>query len=274
MIDALLARASTKFIFVVGKGGVGKTTTAGAVALALADRSLRTHLISTDPAHSLRDLFNHETCSSDLIVEEFDARKYADTLFARLRTPLIELMERGTYLDVADATGFLDLSIPGIDEVMATLRLVELNESDVKHVVVDTAPTGHTVRLFDAPSVIDSWVAAGRAMADKAGAVSAALVGRRVQLEAEPLLDELQRNVRTFYDDVITHAGAIIVTRPGHVVGAETQRLIAELERRALHVSAVVSVGQATEESDFVVEQFKHAPGCAGVREWPTHLTG
>src|SRR5688572_2003594 len=199
MFDQLLARAPSRFVFVVGKGGVGKTTTASALALALADRSRTTHLISTDPAHSLLDLLP-EPCSPHLTIEEFDARKYADAFFAELRAPFIELIERGTYLDAADAGSFLDLSIPGIDEVMSALRLVELLDSAVDRVIVDTAPTGHTLRLLDSSAIIESWVAAGHAMAAKAGAVSAALVGQVVPLQATALLDEWRAAARRFDD--------------------------------------------------------------------------
>src|SRR5919106_383864 len=141
MIEPLLARLPNRFILVVGKGGVGKTTTAGAIALACADRGDTTHLISTDPAHSIADLFEHRSCSDQLVLEEFHARAYADVLFARIQPALVELVERGTYLDEADARGFLDLSLPGLDEVMAALRLTELHRDTTKQrIVVDTAP--------------------------------------------------------------------------------------------------------------------------------------
>src|SRR5688572_19786181 len=242
MFDQLLARAPSRFVFVVGKGGVGKTTTASALALALADRSRTTHLISTDPAHSLLDLLP-EPCSPHLTIEEFDARKYADAFFTELRAPFIELIERGTYLDAADAAGFLDLSIPGIDEVMSALRLVELHESGAGRVVVDTAPTGHTLRLLETAAIIDSWVEAGFAMADKASVVSAALVGQAVPLRAVPLLDEWRSAARRFNTEVVGKSSAIVVTRAGGVVQAETTRLIGELEKHGLHVGATLSVG-------------------------------
>jgi arsenite-transporting ATPase len=269
MIEELLARMPSRFVFVVGKGGVGKTTTAGALALALADRSDTTHLISTDPAHSLLDLIP-EPCSPRLTVEEFDARKYADTFFEDLRAPFIELIERGTYLDAADAASFLDLSIPGIDEVMSALRLVELLESDVTRIVVDTAPTGHTLRLLESSAIIDSWVAAGRAMAEKAGAVSAALVGQVVPLQASTLLDEWRASAARFDDEIIKHGNAVVVTRAGHVVEAETERLIASLAERGMTRAATIAVGSGT--ADFTVALYPNARGCAGLRDWPTHL--
>lgn len=270
MFATLLERVSTRVVFVVGKGGVGKTTTSGAIALALADQAQPTHLISTDPAHSLRDLLP-EPCSPHLEIEEFDARTYADAFFNELRAPFVELMERGTYLDAADAASFLDLSIPGIDEVMAALRLVELLESGAQRIVVDTAPTGHTLRLLDSAAIIDSWVEAGRAMADKAAAVASALVGQRVPLAAEGLLLDWRESARRFESDIVQQGSAIVVTRAGVVIEAETRRLVQELRERGLAVAATVSVADG-DAADFTVDWLEHPHGCDGLRAWARHL--
>ena len=272
MIDALLARASTRFIFVVGKGGVGKTTTAGALALKLADQGIATHLISTDPAHSLSDLFAGAQCSEHLRVEEFHARTYADEFFREMRGPLGELIERGSYLDAKDAASFLDLSIPGIDEVMGALRLVDLEQSDAARIVVDTAPTGHTLRLLDSGEIIESWVAAGRAMGEKAGVVASALVGRAVRLRAEALLDEWHARVQRFEKEVLANGSAIVVTRSGNIVNEETRRLIDQLQSRNIAVAAVLAVGDAVEKADFSVDVFAQSAGCEALRSWPAHV--
>ncbi|HUP89696.1 MAG TPA: ArsA family ATPase, partial [Longimicrobiales bacterium] len=275
MIDALLERAATRFVFVVGKGGVGKTTTAGAISLAFADKLQNTHLISTDPAHSLRDLFQNqvqnlrqnETCSDNLTVEEFNAREYADRLFENLRQPLSELIERGSYLDAKDAASFLDLSIPGIDEVMSAFRLVELLDSKAEHIVVDTAPTGHAIRLLDAGKVIESWISAGHALSAKAGAVASALMGRAVPMQADELLDEWNGAMARYRRDVLQQSSAVVVTRAGKVVEAETARLIEQLRERGVRAAATISVGDFA-ASDFVVARIERATGCAGLREW------
>jgi len=281
MIDALLSRASTRFIFVVGKGGAGKTTTAGATALALADRGEATHLISTDPAHSIGDLFGQDLaastpivslCSKQLQLEEFAARPYADEFFRELRGPLSELIERGTYLDAKDAALFLDLSIPGIDEVMSALRLVEVNGSGAQRVVVDTAPTGHALRLLDSPAILATWIAAGNAMLEKAGAVATALVGRPVPMQAEQLFTEWQAAIQAFNEQVLRNASAIVVTRPGRVVSAETDRLTRALHERGVRVAAVLSNTGPEETADFFVDHVPDARGCVALRAWRDHV--
>src|SRR5690606_21962327 len=105
MSRLLDAAGSAPFIFVVGQGGVGKTTTAGALALELADSGSDTHLISTEPAHSLTDVFAHPAggtitspCSERLRIEELDAARTGDAWVERALGPIKELVEAGTYL--------------------------------------------------------------------------------------------------------------------------------------------------------------------------------
>jgi arsenite-transporting ATPase len=271
MIEPLLARLSSRITIVAGKGGVGKTTTAAAIALAFADRGSSTHLISTDPAHSVSDLFEQPAaqCSPLLSVEEFDARRYAGEWFANIQPSLVSLIERGTYLDRADAGAFLDLSIPGIDEVMAALRLVDLLSGDAQRIVVDTAPTGHTLRLLESTRILRSWVAAGRAMADKAGAVAEQLLRQSVRFPAEAVLDEIAEAAGIFERDVLRGSACLVVTRHGAVIQAETDRLVSELRKRNAHVAALIT-DQAPMPADhvFVAPHLTTTTGCSALRAW------
>lgn len=272
----------------VGKGGVGKTTTAGALALALADEGRSTHLVSTDPAHSLGDLFGvplapgvptPSPCAEHLLLEELDAEGYAQRWMERARQPLLELFDRGTYLDASDVEPFLDLSLPGVDEVAGVLRLAELAEDDVGRVVVDTAPTGHTIRLLDADAVVRSWTAAFDAMAEKAAAVVGRLTRSPVSLSSDELVEELGERVRRFRERVLPDAGAVVVERPGTVVEAETRRLRNALEERSLRVALHVRVGDGGAgapdgESRRQGPRTVRVPyrtdleGCDGLRRW------
>ena len=140
MIAALQERLTARFTFVVGKGGVGKTTAACAIALAAADAHSTTHLISTDPAHSLADVFQQtltsspapSDCNPDLLPEELDARAAAARWLERAQPALLDLIEKGTYLDAEDARALLDLTLPGVDEIMGAVRLAELAQSDCR----------------------------------------------------------------------------------------------------------------------------------------------
>jgi arsenite-transporting ATPase len=272
MIEPLLARLPARIILVGGKGGVGKTTTAGAIALALADRGESVQLLSTDPAHSISDLFDGQACSERLAIEEFDARSYADAFFRRVRPALVTLMESGTYLDKADSGAFFDLSVPGIDEVMAALRLVDLSRAGKGRVVVDTAPTGHTMRLLDAPRLLRSWAATGRAMAAKATAVAEQLMRQEVRFEAENVLDEIA-NYATSFETLLRAASFVVVTRSGRVVQAETERFREALAQRNVRPAATIT-DRATshDEQTFVTARLAVATGCSALREWAARL--
>jgi arsenite-transporting ATPase len=277
MIPAFLEHLDSRFIFVVGKGGVGKTTTSGAIALAFADRGSATHLISTDPAHSLGDLFEQaplsqptpSRCTKSLVLEELDAPAAAQAWLERARAALLDLVEKGTYLDAADATSLLELSLPGVDEIMGALRLAELASGSAERIVVDTAPTGHTLRLLDAGTLIAGWADTLRAMADKAGVVATTLMRRTVRLPAEDLIDELESRVANFESAVLRAADFVVVTRSGEVVAQETQRLIEELQKRSLRVAARVLTGEDGGDSEAIaVPMRSDLRGCDALRAW------
>ena len=276
MSAALLNTLSARIIFVVGKGGVGKSTAAAAIALGLADLEHTTHVISVDPAHSISDLFEQPSsstpvvsdCSDKLVIEEFDADQFSRDWLDELRPALIEVSERGTYLDAADARGFLDLSLPGVDEIMAALRILELIQLPSERVVIDTAPTGHLLRLLQAATLLDSWSDALEAIIAKADAVAIGMVGAAPQWAAVTLLKRW-RAQSTAFTEALQGAQFVVVTRGDAVVAAETDRLLEELHRRKFSVAAVVANTQPSALADRFVPQQEPAPaGCAGLRNW------
>jgi len=144
-----------------GKGGVGKTTCATAAALALARRSPESFflLVSTDPAHSLTDSLAGLPPPDNLKVLELDAREYLTTFKKTHNDKLREIAARGTFLDDDEISRFLDLSLPGLDELMAFLEIsawVENRSYDC--IIVDTAPSGHTLRLLAMPEFLRKWL--------------------------------------------------------------------------------------------------------------------
>jgi arsenite-transporting ATPase len=159
------AGAEPRFIFFGGKGGVGKTTAASAFALKQPGSTL---IVSTDPAHSLGDVLGVKLSGTPARVArgldavELDAPRAFARWLRRHRVALAEILEHGTWLDRGDVDALLDLSIPGVDELAGFIEVANLasasgarkgcNAYDL--VVVDTAPTGHMLRLMAAPLTV------------------------------------------------------------------------------------------------------------------------
>jgi len=158
-----LGEDGVRLLLFGGKGGVGKTTCAVAAALHLAARSPNRSflLVSADPAHSLNDSLNGIVPASlpNLETLELDAAGYLTSFRNENGARLREIAASGTFLDDQDINRFLDLSLPGLDELMAFLEItawVEAGSWDC--IIVDTAPTGHTLRLLAMPELIRKWV--------------------------------------------------------------------------------------------------------------------
>ena len=155
---------AVRFHFFAGKGGVGKTTCAAAAALAAAESGRRVVVVSTDPAHSLGDALGRRVGprarriavrGGRLEALELDADRALARWLARRRGTLRTIAERGTYLDEEDLERLLRLSFPGVDELMALVELGRLaRQGRYELVVVDTAPTGHALRLLGMPETL------------------------------------------------------------------------------------------------------------------------
>jgi arsenite/tail-anchored protein-transporting ATPase len=275
------AAGDASILFIVGKGGVGKSTAAGALALESADDGVETHLVSTDPAHSLGDLFEEaisrpptpSRCSPRLTIEEFDAPAYAEAWLASATGPVAEIIEGGTYLDAEDVAGFTRLALPGVDEMMAVLRLVDLADGGGR-IVVDTAPTGHALRLLDAAGTHEAIARALRAMAAKAAAVASGLARQQVRLSGESIIRELEQYVEAFRTGVLERAAFVVAARAEGVVLAETARLHDALRERRLTVAATVFTGEPPRRAPpfpgacLVVPLLAQRTGCDGLRGW------
>src|SRR4051812_33405458 len=147
------------FSFVGGKGGVGKTTCAAMTALSRSPA--RTLLVTTDPASSLSSALDTPVSAEpaavpgakSLYAANVDAARAFDRWLAPRRPLVAQIAVRGTYLDDEDVARLLKLSLPGIDEVIGLIEVARLAQG-FESVVVDTAPTGHTLRLLAAPVLL------------------------------------------------------------------------------------------------------------------------
>ncbi len=154
-----------RIIFVGGKGGVGKTTTAGALALMAAESGRSTLLVSTDPAHSLGDVFdtrigNEETSlGRNLSGLEIDPEAEAESHIATVKMSMKSLVAPKMYREI-DRQLELARYSPGTMEAALLERMADLMaeaRGRFDLLIFDTAPSGHTIRLLSLPEVLGAW---------------------------------------------------------------------------------------------------------------------
>jgi arsenite/tail-anchored protein-transporting ATPase len=161
-----LSNASLRFILFGGKGGVGKTTMAVASAVELA-KARKVLIFTTDPAPSLTDSFGQPIGNEptavvgvpNLFAMEINAKKVLKEFQEEYHSEITEILQQGTYLANGEIEDLFQLEIPGLDEVMSFKKIIDFMEaSDYQLYLVDTAPTGHTLRLLMLPELLDNWI--------------------------------------------------------------------------------------------------------------------
>ncbi|MDZ7578795.1 MAG: ArsA family ATPase, partial [Candidatus Nanopelagicales bacterium] len=151
---------SARVVLFTGKGGVGKTTLSAATAVAAADRGLRTLVMSTDPAHSLADVFGLAipagrpvAVAENLEVSHLDSRALLERSWHSVQEYLLSVLSSAGL----DSVAAEELTVlPGAEEVLALLEVreqVRSNRYDL--VALDCAPTAETLRLLALPEALD-----------------------------------------------------------------------------------------------------------------------
>jgi arsenite-transporting ATPase len=257
---------NARYLFFGGKGGVGKTTAASATAVFLLHRSKRNEsilLFSTDPAHSLSDSLDVRVGNRLVEVKQFrGARLFAYEMDASLALErfraahgevLAEIAERGTLLDEEDINQLLNLSLPGLDEVMSLFELSEVDRAGkYTRIVVDTAPSGHTSRLLRLPEVFERIVRTLDLMGEKHRYMIEQFARRKAPLDKVELflrdLNERIASVRKLLFDA-EQTSFSLVTIPEAMSVRETQRYLALLNEQGVPVRDVI-VNRVEQEHD------------------------
>ena len=188
--------------FYAGKGGAGKTTCAAAAALALARAGRRTLVLSTDPAHSLGDALALRLSAAPrkvrgtLFAAEMDADRALSRWLSARERKLRTLAGRGTWLDEEDVDALFRLSLPGVDELIGLTEIRRLARS-FEEVVVDTAPTGHTLRLLSMPATLEKLARVLDDLQAKHRAMARSLRGVVRRDAEDALIEELEEEARS-----------------------------------------------------------------------------
>ncbi|HYE84445.1 MAG TPA: arsenical pump-driving ATPase [Clostridia bacterium] len=156
----------TKYLFFTGKGGVGKTSAACATAVLLADSGKRIMLISTDPASNLQDVFNTELNNKgiaiigvpNLVVANFDpeeaAAEYRESVIGPYRGKLPDVVLKNMEEQLS---GSCTVEIAAFNE-FSNFITDEKAAIEYDHIIFDTAPTGHTLRMLQLPSAWTNFI--------------------------------------------------------------------------------------------------------------------
>jgi arsenite-transporting ATPase len=286
-VDALLKRLP-RVNLILGKGGVGKTTCASALSIGAAKAIGPTLLVSTDPARALPTVLEATvgseptpvTYAKGLSAQVLDAGALRSRFMDRWGDVIRAILDRGTYLDDADIGPLVDTALPGTDEIFAALELAELMVKDAAsytRIIVDTAPTGHTLRLLNLPKTFRALVRLLDAMQSKHRFMVRTLTHGYRADEADAFLAEMDRLV-TALEETLSDpkmSAAVLVTNPEPLVREETERYLGALRELHIHVSAVVwngtegPVAPIGDVDQYVVPRLDEWPtGKEGLEQW------
>ncbi|WP_102028593.1 ArsA family ATPase [Salirhabdus sp. Marseille-P4669] len=241
-----------KIIFVGGKGGVGKSTSSAALALAFSRTGQKTLIISTDPAHNLGDIFHQKLknekkqLAKNLWGIEIDpvqeSKRYIDTVKDNLKGLVKSTMVQEVHrqIDMASAA-------PGADEAALFDRIVSiiLEEKDnFDKIIFDTAPTGHTIRLLSLPEIMSVWIDGLIERRQKINTNYSQLLNDGEPVE-DPIYEVLQKRKDKFkavreiiLDGSVT--GFTFVLIPERLPILETEKAIKQLDQYHLHTRTLI----------------------------------
>jgi arsenite-transporting ATPase len=258
-LQSILDQKSLRWIFVGGKGGVGKTTTSCSLAIQLARVRRSVLLISTDPAHNLSDAFNQKFGKDARLVNGFT------------NLSAMEIDPNGSMQDLLAGAGTdgagagetdngagglggmmqeLSLAIPGIDEAMSFAEVLKQVKSlSYETIVFDTAPTGHTLRFLQFPSVLEKALAKVSQLSSQYGPLVSGLMGSGGGLpngqnlndmlsKLEALRETIAEVNAQFKDERLTTFVCVCIAE--FLSLYETERMIQELASYSIDTHCIV----------------------------------
>ena len=240
----------TKYLFYTGKGGVGKTSAACATAVTLADRGKKVLLISTDPASNLQDVFKTELTNKgvaikevpNLVVSNLDpiqaAAEYRESVIAPYRGKLPDAVLKNMEEQLS---GSCTVEIAAFNE-FSNYITDEKVQKEYDHIIFDTAPTGHTLRMLQLPSAWSNFISESTH--------GASCLGQLSGLESKK--EVYKKAVETLSDGSLTTL--ILVSRPEVSPLKEAERASKELSDLGVNNQTFVINGVLAAYDDSISE--------------------
>lgn len=240
----------TKYMFYTGKGGVGKTSTACATGVTLADSGKKVLLISTDPASNLQDVFNAELNNKgvsikevpNLVVANLDpvqaAAEYKETVIGPYRGKLPDAVLNNMEEQLS---GSCTVEIAAFNEFSKFITDEEI-QTKYDNIIFDTAPTGHTLRMLQLPSAWDNFISENTH--------GASCLGQLSGLESQK--EVYKKAVATLADGALTTL--VLVSRPETAPLTEAERASVELAEIGVKNQMLIINGVMTSHDDKISE--------------------
>ena len=280
-IDTPTGVDAPEYVLYGGKGGVGKTTCAAATALASARDGTATLVVSTDPAHSLSDTLETTIPPEPtriredvpLFAAEIDPEAAVGEGPLGMEDDALGGLGGGPVGDddpIGGEDGLLGESMPGADEAAAMRMLLEYIDDDrFDRVVVDTAPTGHTLRLLELPETMDSMVGTVLQLRERFSGIMDSITGmvggddeeddpEAGMEDLEALSEQIERLRAILRDPTRTDFRVVMVPETLSVV--ESERLLAQLTEFRIPVSTIV-VNRVMQDPSEVLGREVDIPG-------------
>lgn len=257
----------TKYLFFTGKGGVGKTSTACATAVTLADQGKRIMLISTDPASNLQDVFNTDLNNKgveikevpNLVVANFDpeeaAREYKESVVGPYRGKLPDVVIKNMEEQLS---GSCTVEIAAFNEFSSFITDKKAEE-EFDHIIFDTAPTGHTLRMLQLPSAWSNFISESTH--------GASCLGQLAGLEGKK--EVYKSAVETLSDKAKTTL--VLVSRPEVSSLKEGERASKELQDIGVN-NQILIINGVLKEADDALSNNIYMKQQSALKDMPEHL--